>query len=126
MLKRIRHVLIEEISIRERLKVSVLGGRIWISFHFIRIKIYPVGDTAGMSEPNTLLLNFYLNVLSIKIGMSEPNNQSAFARRTRSSVDNINSIFYMVQSDHHAYCSVQFAVPSWIIIRPPPASTNFQ
>ena len=29
-------------------------GRIWISF--IRIKIYPVGNTAGMSEPNTLLL----------------------------------------------------------------------
>ena len=44
VLKRILHVLlepIEEISIRERLKVSVLGGRIWISF--IRIKIYPVG-----------------------------------------------------------------------------------
>ena len=31
VLKRIRHVLLEEISIRERLKVSVLGGRIWIS-----------------------------------------------------------------------------------------------
>ena len=35
VLKRIRHVLLEEISIRERLKVSVLGSRIWISFHFI-------------------------------------------------------------------------------------------
>ena len=33
VLKRIRHVLLEEISIREKLKVSVLGGRIWISFH---------------------------------------------------------------------------------------------
>ena len=34
VLKRIRHVLLEEISIRERLKVSAfffLGGRIWIS-----------------------------------------------------------------------------------------------
>ena len=60
MLKRIRHVLLEETSIRERLKVSVLGGRIWISFHFIRIKIYPVGGAAGMGEPNTLLLNFNL------------------------------------------------------------------
>ena len=52
VLKRMRHVLLEETSIRERLKVSALGGRIWISLmdvqcnmndfrDFIRIKIYP-------------------------------------------------------------------------------------
>ena len=60
VLKRIRHVLLEEISIREKLKVSVLGGRIWISFHFIRIKIYPVGGSQYERTQHFLIKIFRL------------------------------------------------------------------
>ena len=87
MLKRIRHVLLEEISIRERVKVSVFYRGQDLDFISFELESTPRG-IAGMSEPNTLPLNFNLKILSIKNGMSEPNNQSPFARLTRSSVHN--------------------------------------
>ena len=86
MLWRMRHALLEEMSIREKLKVSLIirGGRIWILFISFGLKSTPWGywRHERTRKPNTSSLNFNL----IKNGMSEPNNQSPFARLTRSSV----------------------------------------
>ena len=89
VLQRMRHALFEEMSIREKLKVSVGGQDLdFINDRFImcnfRSKSTPWGCRRHerTRNPNASSLNFNL----IKNGMSEPNNQSPFARLTRSSV----------------------------------------
>ena len=111
VLKRIRHVLWEEISIRERLKVSV-AIRAWtrgqdldfISFH--SDYNLPRGRYSRYERTQRFIIELNLKILSIKIGMSEPNNQSPFARLTRSSVHNSFRFYDSFHTSGSICCNV--------------------